>query len=182
MNTNNAYYNSTLFTIEFSLSHQAFYLIPHLTNQSLPLTGTSISKSNLMLKRIENCLWLTQRHFVQIEKTLLVFNIKDNDLMVECYSKGKTSLLKYSFSPKDSLIRIGNQNCAISIRDTNIRCKLNYESHHKAWVFKYDDDNENETTAETRLLWAWSLINSKEEIDDNLYMKIGKNVLKMYFI
>lgn len=174
----NQNHNTTLFSIEFSLYHQTYYLVPLLTNVSSSISSNLIKNSNSMFKRIEDCLLITQKQFVQIGRTLIMFNPNGNGLKVECYFKEKPNPFRYSFNKKDTDISIGKNNCSIGIQDDNIKCILRYDNQTKCWVLTYHNRN----TKDSRSIWVWSLINAKEEISDSMYIKIGKNVLQLYYI
>jgi hypothetical protein len=154
------------------------------------------TSKNLIYIKITQPFAITQKQYFSMCQ--LIFSIcpidvgknNGNELKVVIYSKEKeisnSSLSNFSnyisnrnvyyFKPKDSPITIGRYKCTITLDYSSLskkQCSIVYNPEEMCWEI-FDGFEEKPSTNGT-----WLTLNSKYDINDTTFVKIGNNVIKI---
>lgn len=102
----------------------------------------------------------------------------EEEIVVYVYNNGKgdNENSVFRFKPQDSPVLIGRSKCSITINSSSLskrHCCLSFNKEERLW--EIIDGYANKPS----LNGTWMVLNSKYEINEKTFVKVGDNVLKI---
>ena len=159
-----------IFVIYFERNKQKYFL--------RNLSDTTCDNSVFIYMKITKPRRLgSTKQYISMLQVVFSVNVIESSLNISIVKNLKSDdKLTFSFEPKDSPISIGRGDCTIKLAHpslSKLHCSIIFNKSSKCWEIRDGYGDRNSTNG------TWLMINSKHEIDDETFVKIGNNTFRI---